>query len=137
MMNKKEQAAFDELKKQLDMARREARAWRLTEEVKPDVPPPTKSGEYTFGWHSLEYLMDSCGRVEEAASSMGSHYSGSRINQIRSGKGYVSGIQNPLPLHSTKARALKALRHKVEQRMLAMLVRLDREIEETEKTEGE
>ena len=110
-MNKKEQAEMADLKHQLALAR----AFRFTEPVEKDVPPPapeSKFGELSIGW---TYIL---GRKEVfvACSSITGHSIG-RTDETRS--------QRPMQLYSTKLLALKGLRHEMEQVYAKELARID------------
>lgn len=109
-MNKKERAEFEEMRQEV----RISRAFRFTDPVKPDVPPPDKWGALSTG-----YL---CGgsRVDVACSGTMSHAFG-QTDKTTS--------QNARTLFSTKKLALKALRHVMERRFAKELAEIDRQIE--------
>jgi len=93
-MTKKERADMDAA-----IARAETlAALRWTEDVKPDLPVP-EWGQHTDGWIVFS------DRVEEAWSESVRH----GLGRDRS-----HGSQRGIPLYSTRARALKALRHQTE-----------------------
>jgi hypothetical protein len=103
-------------------------ALRRTSPVEPDVIPPhpqALSRELSTGFAIVGELSDSA-RVEVACSSSVSH-----------AVGYTdrTTTQNPKALYSTRLRALRALRYKVEARCAALLRKIDRWIEE--ETQGE
>lgn len=99
-----------------------AAALRTTEDVSPDVPPPSISGrkKLSKGWAVVGERGDH-GRVELACSS--SMYHGIGRQDETSSKG-------ALHLYSTKLLALKALRRAVERDCAERLRRVDRMIEE-------
>lgn len=90
-------------------------AFRLTEECKPDVPPP--SGGYqdiSRGWAYNSYSKT----IRESWSTYMTHgdfYNGERI----------SGSQGSRWLYSSRERALKAMRHEVELQAAADLHKID------------
>lgn len=121
-MNKKEQKEFDELKAQLRLAK----ALRWTSEVKPDIPLPTGQqlakgflfNDYIGGWDGPN--------VAPACSSSVGHCYGSDERTT---------TQQPRSLYSTKLLALRGLRHAVEQKVAAILAKIDEKIE-TEQPNG-
>jgi len=116
MMNKKEQAAFDDLQKELRLAK----AFRFTPAVCPDLPPPPSGRADTKG-----YDFNVAGnRVEPATSTTVSHYFGAQKIP-----GFGGGSQGARPLYSTRLRALQALRHEVEQQCATRLAAIDAQIE--------
>lgn len=108
-MTKKERAEFDEAIKRVETMA----ALRWTSPVEADVPIP-EFGKRAAGW--IVYH-DS---VEPSWSEAMSHGS----MPYRSGCASQGGRH----MHSTKLRALKALRHKLELRFAERLAQLDRVI---------
>jgi hypothetical protein len=110
-MTKKEQAEREALLNEIARLK----AWRLTEPVKRDVPPPLTSeagSRLTKGWDYNAY--SSC--VYKACSSCISH-----------GKGWERTLsQHPIALFSTRERAYAALRYAVEQECIARLAEIDK-----------
>jgi hypothetical protein len=83
----------------------------------PDIPPPEGYGdELTRGYVFNAYT----DRVDVACSSGGAHAIG-RTDKTTS--------QRPIPLYSTRRRALLALRNAVEQECAERLARIDAQIE--------
>ena len=119
MMNKKEQAAMDELRKQLLLAK----ALRWTSKVNPDVPIP--NGSYgqilSKGWLYNAYLGGP--RVDVACTNSVHHAFGDNTKTTS---------QNPRELYSTKVLALKALRHEIEKQCASILAGIDLQIEQEE-----
>jgi hypothetical protein len=116
-MNKKEQAAFAALQKELRLAK----AFRLTDPVEKDVPAPQGSQKDTSGWVFNDWSME----VKPAWSSSVVH-----------GVGYparrkdIGASQRPISMYSTKVLALRALRRAIEGRAMRDLAEIDRQIEE-------
>lgn len=112
-MTKKEQAAFAVLEEQLA----QARAFRRTEPVEPDVPPPTEGHTtgFLYNWHSQE--------VYPAWSGVVVH--GTR--QVAPGPGRSS--QGRVSLFSTQERAWRAMRYEVENEATRTLARIDARIQ--------
>jgi len=112
-MTKKEQAA---MKEAIDRAETLA-ALRWTAPVEKDVPPP-KDGGYSEGWiynaHSFV--------VERGWSDSVSHGSGEAPER---GK-YRIGSQNARWMFSTKAKAVAAMRHELENMAAEKLLKCDR-----------
>lgn len=114
-MNKKEQAAFEELHVRL--------ALRFTEPLMPDVPPPPRRSDYkalTTGWWLNAYNSE----VAMGCSSSGFHSLHSTTK---------TSTQQPMAFHSTRLRALKALRAEKEMEYAKRLRKLDLEIEKEER----
>lgn len=113
-LTKAQQAQFDALNE----AVRIAKAFRFTEKVEPDVPPPsyTSIGDrLTRGWQFNTYN----GTVFKMCSSSSFH-------------GYdweKTTSQNPRHLYSTRELALRALRAELEQEFAKKLANVDRQIE--------
>lgn len=112
MMNKKELAALASLGQQL----REARAFRLTEKVSTDVDPPSGCGALAKGW-MFNSWNDSVSRACTNA-----------VNHNATGDDRAT-TQRPMHLYSTELRALKALRHEVENICMKRLAEIDKRIE--------
>lgn len=118
-MNKKEAAHVADLERQLA----EAMAFRRTDAVKPDVPPPGPSsmGRMTFGFR--HHIYDLKASAEPAASSTIGHYS-----YYEGGK-RSGGSQRAIWLCSTRLLALQVARNKMENEVARALAKLDAEIE--------
>jgi hypothetical protein len=116
-MTKKELAEREELRRQLRLAR----AFRFTEKVERDVPPPETSS--SFGALTKGFLYNAyhnSWRVEPACSSCVSH---------AFGRDDKTDSQQPCSLYSTRLLALKALRNDAEQQCAKWLAEIDTEIE--------
>lgn len=105
-MTKKEREALREAKL--------LAALRWTTQLDPDLPTPAY-GEKTAGW---AVCYDT---VQQAWSRHATHGKGSEV-----GSGMAS--QRGIPLHSTRLRALRALRHVTELRCAEELLRIDEQI---------
>ena len=114
-MNKKEIEHLRELMREVRLAK----AFRFTEEVKPDVPPPQMFSELAKGWLFCTYLSDP--RVMRACSNSVNHSSGSDEK---------TSSQGSRALYSTKLLALKGLRHEVELKCAEILEKIDSQIED-------
>jgi hypothetical protein len=121
-MTKKERAAFDALEKQL----RTVAALRWTSAIAPDVDPPTASGDETCGWITNAYTAT----VSPAWSGVVCH----GIGVFSRKEARSSGSQRSVCLHSTKLRALQALRHEMECKFAAALAAVDKQIEDAATT---
>ena len=117
-MTKAERAHVAALEK--DLA--EARAFRRTEPVKPDVPPPGESsmGRMTFGFLHNTYDLKSS--ADPAASTSIGHY------KYYDGK-RMGGSQRGISLCSTRLLALQVARCEMERSVARALAKLDAEIE--------
>lgn len=106
----------------LEKALAEARAFRRTDDVQPDVPPPGESsmGRMTFGFKPHTY--DLKASAEPAASTFIGHYH--YYDGKRSG-----GSQRGIRLCSTRLLALQVARNEMERNVAKALARLDAEIE--------
>lgn len=96
-----------------------------TEQVLPDIPAPEagslKSGGLVTGYVPIGAgAFTSYGRVEPACSSTHSHGTGSHT-RTRS--------QKSIAMHSTRSRALRALRWEVEQQFIDALHKIDKDID--------
>ena len=100
MMNKKEQALVQSLKDKYALWK----ALRWTEKVEPDVPIPASYSDLAVGYVGLGGSSDSA-RVEPSCSSSINHAWGRQDK---------TDSQRPIRQHSTRLRALRALRHEVE-----------------------
>jgi len=114
-MNKAERAEMENLKQQLAIER----AWRRTQQVQPDVMPPSSFSGLSVGWVS-------CGAdyqpfVSEACSSSVFHSVG------RTDK---TTTQRAICMYSTKILALKQSRYRLEQYAATKLAEIDAMIEE-------
>ena len=115
-MNKKEQAAFQAA---IDRADTLA-ALRWTNPVERDVAPPQGSG-CTEGWDFNTHTQ----RVLTGWSDSVHHGPGPAPKQWER---HYSASQNPRRMFSSKARALAAMRHELEQKAAADLLNIDRQI---------
>jgi len=109
-MNKKEQAEFEALKKQVAINR----ALRWTDPVDRDLPPPAMGG-VSQGYDFNSYNKT----VFQVWSKSTSHGNGVYSNLTR------SASQNGLHLFSTEERALRALRAAVELEAAKALADID------------
>ena len=121
-MTKKEKAAFDAaIKKAETLA-----ALRWTSPVKKDVLPPNvnepSTNRYTKGWVFNSYNMS----VSTAWSSCIHHGSGEPPGNGKHG----SSSQMPICMYSTKAKALAALRHELENKYARDLYEIDKLIQQ-------
>lgn len=114
-MNKKEQAAFEELKTELRLAR----AMRFTEPVEPDIPIPNGS-ILTKGFMFNAYHGIGGDRVVRACSSAVGH------GFDRDDR---ADTKMPRRLYSSRLLALKAMRHSVEEDVAQRLANIDAQIE--------
>jgi hypothetical protein len=112
-MNKKEQAAFDAAIKAVFVAR----ALNWTELVKPDMGLP-------------ETHEDLLGFVPHSYSGTVAYARSSRVSHATSDGDFPKKTtsQNPIFMHSTKLRALRALRHLVELECANKLAKIDMQI---------
>ena len=119
-MNKKEQAEFAAMKRELLVAR----AFNRTQPVAPDVAPPNpndmKAPAYTIGYRASKFTYTNPG-AEMHWSTATSHGRGERTSR-------VSGSQNSIWLHSTPVLALRSLRYETEERMARELAEIDEAI---------
>lgn len=122
-MNKREQAAMEELETKLRLAM----AFRRTERVEPDVPVPNY-GEQTSGWQYNTYR----GIVVRAGSKPNSHWLG--MNCDDTAPTAMSWSQLGIPVYSTKLLALKAMRYEVESRAEREMESIDRDIQAERET---
>lgn len=118
-MNKKEQQQLADAIEAAELAK----ALRWTEEVKPDVPPP-KSGGYSEGWIANWHT----GRVERGWSSSNVHGYG----PIPAHGQQRNATQNSCWLFSSPERAMRYIRHRMEQEAAAKLMEIDRRIKEAQ-----
>jgi hypothetical protein len=132
-MNKKEKALLDQSIRDAKVNR----ALRWSDgEFKPDVPPPSSmnysepiirsGGSHTRGWMQRFW----CGFENESPS----RFIGKGISSsISHGCDWVkTSSQNPMALHSTRLRALKALRQSAEMKFAKFLADVDEEIAKEE-----
>lgn len=110
-MTKKEQQRLADLEQQL----REAKAFRFTEAVATDRPPPPSFDSLVKGFTFNDYNDE----ISKACTSSNSHcpYSDEETTS-----------QRPLHLYSTQLLALRALRHQVELKCAKRLAEIDRRI---------
>lgn len=110
-----------ELEKKLSEERklriREALRWSDHSDIDRDVPPPSGWNDLSTGWVDNPRAR----RVEVACSSVVYHSIG-RIDKTTA--------QRPMSLHSTRLRALRALRAGMEHEFAEELMRVDLMIEE-------
>ncbi len=114
-MTKKEQAAMQAA---IDRAETLA-ALRWTGPVERDVGVPLQG--YSEGWDYNAHSM----RVWEGWSDRISHGTGPAPEREN---GYRSGSQGPRRMFSTQAKALAAMRHELEQKFAADLLKVDRQL---------
>lgn len=112
-MNKKEQAEFDKLQRQLQTAY----ALHWTTEVLPDVPPPSNG---TFGMTTGWLFNTYSNRVAPACSTSINHSFGHNDK---------TDSQGSRALYSTKVLALRALRYSLEKQYADALASVDARIE--------
>lgn len=110
-MNKKEQKAFDDLARELEMER----AMRITEKIEPDLEPPKSFAEIVNGWGFNVYNNS----ISKCCTSAGGHNYG--------GWGKTT-TQQPMRLYSSEVLAYKALRAAVSKKYAEELARIDRRI---------
>src|ERR1035437_5931809 len=122
MMNKKETAAMDDLRKQLAIAK----AMRFTEPVLPDVPIPSGHDTLTKGF-LFAGGFNSYARVEPSCSSSAHH---------NFGRTEKTTTQNPRTLYSTKLLALRAMRYAVEKECAQTLAGIDQQIENEQRPDN-
>lgn len=117
-MNKKEQAQFDEALHLMQLNR----ALRWSDNGADfDVGKPDWNGEIVNGWSVNMGNVT----VYKSWSSSAVHGDGWSTNGER--PKYAS--QDPIPQYSTEEKALRALRHKLEMKFAAELLRVDKLIE--------
>lgn len=116
-MNKKEKQQLADAIEEAELAK----ALRWTEEVTPDVPPPIRSGDYSVGWIPNWHT----GNVEQGWSDSHSH--GYGAVPVNSGIPR-HGRQNPRGLFSSQERALRYIRHMIENEAAIKLRDIDRRI---------
>lgn len=121
MMNKKEQAEFASLKRQL----LEAKAFRLTEEVKPDIPAPVYGEKDKRGWHAHTFLNTSFSANPSLSSTI-NHGVGIDKYTVPP----RTTTQRKINQYSTRLLALKAARNELEQKMIKILADIDQEIQD-------
>jgi hypothetical protein len=114
-MTKKERTEMDDLRRQLRMAK----ALRWTENIEPDILPPSSFNGLSTGFVPVG-IWGSHAHVEEACSSSIYHAVG-RCDKTTS--------QGSLALYSTKLLALKGLRHRMELICAGQLARIDEMID--------
>lgn len=105
-------------------------ALRRTAEVKPDVPPPgygSGLSVLTRGFAVVGERSD-YPRIDEGCSS-------SIFHSVRSTT--KTDTQGPISLYSTRLKALRALRYRVELQCAQRLRKIDKMIEEEELAEGD
>ncbi len=118
-MNKKEKLYVEQLEKELALFK----ADKITQEILPDVPPPSGGfGELTKGWLFNSYNK----MVNKACSSCVGH------NPHMDDK---TSSQNPVHLYSTELLATKAMRYQVELQWLQELAKIDARIFKLEQGE--
>lgn len=116
-MNKKEKAAFEAaVRNAMKLG-----ALRWTSPVTPDVPIPGGfGGEKVTGWSFNAHSQ----RVYPSYSTAVSHGEGSGTDRHR------VGTQGAIRQYSTRALALKAMRHEIERACAENLVRVDLQLKE-------
>lgn len=115
-MNKKEQAMVEELKERLGIAA----AFHRTTKVPTDVPPPAPGGADGLTKGFMAWSAGTSPRVEPACSSSCFHAFGRTDN---------TDSQGSVCLHSTRLRALRALRFEMEEDFAYRLSKVDQQIE--------
>lgn len=118
-MNKAEKQRLEEL----ETALRIAKAFRFTEEVKPDIPVPQGFGQqeaYGFIYHAYKGV-----RVERSVSGPCSHGSTYRDDITP-----VITSQRGVQQFSSRLLAFRAGRYELEQEFAGILADIDEQIEE-------
>ncbi|HBR5503295.1 TPA: hypothetical protein L9168_005143 [Klebsiella pneumoniae] len=124
-MNKKEQAAYDQLVAQA----RINRALRWSDyRVERDMPVPETSGDYQNGW-SFNVASGTVYPTWSGNSVHGTREEGEVVDAASRRMRGMNGSQNGIPQFSTKERALKALRRSLEIKFAMQLDDLDKAIE--------
>jgi len=118
-MNKKEKAAMAALERNISLR------WSdpTNEELMPDLPEPQYGGTTVLGWTVNYHKMRAdglCGAVHATTSESASHHSGHTPK--------AHGSQGPIAQHSTRLRALRALRRQVERQSAKQLALIDIEM---------
>ncbi len=114
-MNKKEQAAYDELVAQARINRR----FRWSDySVERDMPVPEVSGEYQNGW-SFNTATGTVYPTWSGTTVHGTREEGEVVDATSRRMRGMNGSQNGIPQYSTKERALKALRCSLEIKLLS------------------
>lgn len=119
-MNKKETAAFEQLKHELRLAK--ALSW--TQPIAPDLQPPStqeRGDRLVKGWLFNAYSNGYSGDKTAIACTSSIHHSW--------GNNDKTTTQGPRHLFSTELRALQALRHEVELQCARRLASIDERIE--------
>lgn len=117
-MTKAEKQEMERLQADLRLAK----ALRWTEPVEPDVLKPLAGTSDTTRGYSYN---THCVRIDGIISKSHSHYR----NQGGEPKVDFTGTQGGVDCYSTKALALKALRHELERKFASELARIDERIE--------
>ena len=126
-MTKKEQAALDALQSEIRLLK----AWRLTEDVAPDVMPPETGQGYTVGFDSHAYCSSVGWNARPCASGWSSHYDGAdNVAAVKEGRQPRHGSQQPRRLYSKRSNALRRCRFELEKEMRRWLAQIDKDIEE-------
>jgi hypothetical protein len=115
-MTKKEKGYVEFLENEIA----EAIAFRFTEDIAPDVFPPTGYDEIAIGYDFNSYNST----VSPAWTSSNSHGSGHVRDR--------SASREAIDLYSTKKLALRALRRTLEKKYSAELARIDRMIKDAQ-----
>ncbi|BDA57964.1 MULTISPECIES: hypothetical protein [Enterobacterales] len=120
-MNKKEQAAYDQLVAQA----RINRALRWSDyRVERDMPVPETSGDYQNGW-SFNVASGTVYPTWSGNSVHGTREEGEVVDAASRRMRGMNGSQNGIPQFSTKERALKALRRSLEIKFAMQLDGID------------
>lgn len=124
-MNKKEQAAYDQLVAQA----RINRALRWSDyHVERDMPVPETSWDYQNGW-SFNVSSGTVYPTWSGNSVHGTREEGEVVDAASRRMRGMNGSQNGIPQFSTKERALKALRRSLEIKFAMQLDAIDKAIE--------
>lgn len=117
-MTKKEKELVSDLKKQVAILK----VFRFTEDVEPDVMPPTVFGDVATGYEFNSHT----GVISKAWTE--SHFHGSGWVKPKYG-----GSQCAIRLYSTELLALKAMRRAMEKTFAEKLASVDRMIKDAKK----
>lgn len=96
-------------------------ALRWTEKVEKDICPPDSGSKYSEGWDCNDFTGD----VFEGWSTSVTHGQGKPPSD---GNRHASGSQKSRWLFSTKEKALKAVRHRLEMQFAQRLMVIDRQL---------
>lgn len=135
-MTKKEIKAFEDCQSRIQELEESIVAWKQTQPIEPDIPPPTGDG-HTFGYHARALSILSYMSCHEMSSSKWSHYTGTYdVQNILEGKtSNLTGAQKPVSLYSKKSAALKNARYQFECECLKGMKYFDKQIKLAEEKE--